>query len=273
MAGSSQPAESPLDNGPVFSGMAHLVTTKLNAENFVNWHSQVNPLVTGSRLLPFLDGSNPAPPQTVLDSAKKSHTNPEYLSWFYLDHRIISFLRSTLTDEALIVTIGCNTSQEVWEALHSAFQHSSKLRELRLKDELQTIQKGTRSVSQYGLQFKSLCDQLAALGCKLDPADKSHWFLRGLGSTFMNFSSNQMSLTPLPTLEDLIPKAENFEIFSRSLERTNTSSAAAFYVQNHRFLLRVQLSPPINLVVVVASITGAEDEVINRPLLPALPMV
>lgn len=178
MANSSASSPSSLDNGPVFSGMAHLVTTKLNSENFVNWHSQVYPLVTGSRLLPFLDGSNPAPPKTVLDSKDRPHANPDYMAWFYLDQRIISFLRSTLTDEALTVTIGCATSQSIWEALHSAFQHSSKLRELRLKDELQTIQKGTKYVTQYGLQFKAICDQLAALGCRLDPADKSHWFLR-----------------------------------------------------------------------------------------------
>lgn len=134
-------------------------------------------------------------------------------------------------DKALPVTIGCNTSKAVWDALHAAFQHSSKFRELRLKDELHVIKKGTLTVSQYGLHFKSICDQVSDLGCRLDAANESHWFLRGLGATFVQFTSLKMS--SLPTVVDLIPKAENFEIFTRCVERTAPTPTAAFYASTN----------------------------------------
>jgi len=67
-----------------------------------------------------------------------------------------------------------------------SFSHRSKIYEICLKDDLQHLKRGSRSVTEYSHSFKALCDQLAAMG---SPTDKIHWFLRGLGSEFANFST------------------------------------------------------------------------------------
>ena len=116
-----------------------------------------------------------------------------------------------------------STSREVWVALENTFSHRSKAREIRLKDDLQLMKRGTRSVSEYARAFKALCNQLHAIGRPVDGTDEVHWFLRGLGSEFSCFSTAQMALTLLPCFADLVPKAESFEIFQKSLEPTAPS--------------------------------------------------
>ncbi|KAJ0024906.1 hypothetical protein Pint_08286 [Pistacia integerrima] len=44
-----------------------------------------------------------------------------------------------------------------------------------------------------------------------------------------------MSLTPLPTFKDLVPKAESFEIFQKSLGSSSPISSAAFTATNRSF--------------------------------------
>ena len=43
------------------------------------------------------------------------------------------------------------------------FNHHSKARELRLKDDLQLIKHGTKLVAEYAHTFKKVCDQLLPL--------------------------------------------------------------------------------------------------------------
>ena len=127
----------------------------------------------------------------------------------------------------MAAAVGHATSRDVWVALERAFSHGSKTREIRLKDELQLMKKGNRSVAEFSRAFKGLCDQLMAIGRPVDEVDKSHWFLRALGTEFAGFSSMQMALTPLPSFHDLVPLAESFDLFQKSLE-TPTRSSTAF---------------------------------------------
>ncbi|KAJ0025135.1 hypothetical protein Pint_08816 [Pistacia integerrima] len=156
------------------------------------------------------------PPITITSDSSSSQPNPQYVEWQLQDQRLLSLLFSSLTEEAMAEVLGLTTARDVWLALENSFSHISKTRELRIKDDLQLIKCGTRSVTEYSRSFKALCDQLTAMGCSVDDTDKVHWYLRGLGTDFANFSTAQMSLTPLPTFKDLVPKAESFEIFQNS---------------------------------------------------------
>ncbi|KAJ0093754.1 hypothetical protein Patl1_26985 [Pistacia atlantica] len=71
--------------------------------------------------------------------------------------------------------LGLTIARDVWLALENSFSHISKTRELRIKDDLQLIKRGTRSVTEYSHSFKALCDQLTAMGCSVDDIDKVHW--------------------------------------------------------------------------------------------------
>jgi hypothetical protein len=134
-----------------------------------------------------------------------------------------------LTKEALSVVVGLTYSHAVWSTLETTFSHRSKSRELRLKDELQHIKKDAKTIVEYSHEFKSVCDQLATMGCPVDDLDKIHWYLRGLGSSFSTFSTTQLSLSSLPSFTEIVPMAESYENFVKSLELPSTGSTSAAF--------------------------------------------
>ncbi|KZV13999.1 hypothetical protein F511_44646, partial [Dorcoceras hygrometricum] len=141
---------------------------------------QITPILACQNLLGYIDGSKPAPSPTTQNTAGVSVSNRAYDVWHTQDQRLLSLLLSSLTEESMAEVIGCTTSRSVWLALEAAFSHRSKSCELRLKDDLQLMKKGNRSVSEYGRQFKSLCDQLAAIGRPVDERIKPIGFFAGL---------------------------------------------------------------------------------------------
>jgi len=133
----------------------------------------------------------------------------------------------------MVEVLGLSTSHAVWTALESSFNHRSKIQEIHLKDDLQLLKRGSRNVTEYSRSFKALCDQLIAMGSPTDETDKIHWFLRGLGSEFVNFSTIQLSISPLPLFRNLVSKAESSEIFQKSLETSALLYAAFAFTKGH----------------------------------------
>lgn len=208
-----------------FSTLIHMITIKLTSTNYLLWKTQITSVFECQDLLGFIDGSNEAPPPTIADTNGVQQPNPDYSSWRVSDRRISSLLLSSLTEETLAIVVGCDSSRAIWVALEQAFSHDSKSREFSLKDELHSMTLGSRTVNEFGRSFKALCDRLAAIGRPIDDSDKSHWFLRGLGPRFANFSASQMALSPLPRFNELLPRAESFETFLNSMEVAGPSSA------------------------------------------------
>jgi hypothetical protein len=95
------------------------------------------------------------------------------------------------------------------------------------------MKKDTRSVVEYSREFKSVCDQLAAMGRPVDDLDKIHWYLRGLGSAFSTFSTTQLSLPSLTSFTEIVPMAESYENFIKSLELPPTGSTSAAFTASH----------------------------------------
>ncbi|KAJ0009702.1 hypothetical protein Pint_33473 [Pistacia integerrima] len=115
-----------------------------------------------------------------------------------------------LFEEAMAEVLGLTTARDVWLALENSFSHISKTRELRIKDDLQLVKRGTQSVTEYSRSFKALCDQLTAMGPLL-------------------------SIDYTGQSSDLVPKAESFEIFQKSLGSSSPISSAAFTATNRSF--------------------------------------
>ena len=107
---------------------------------------------------------------------------------------------SSLTEEAMAVVVGLSTARDVWLVLKTTFSHHLKARELRLKDDLQLMKRGTKPVAGYARAFKTICDQPHAIGRPVEDVDKLHWFFRGLSTEFSAFSTTQMA-HPYPLLQ------------------------------------------------------------------------
>lgn len=209
-----------------FATLLHMVTIKLSSSNYLIWRKQMTSILECQSYLSHVDGSKLPPPPLVKDTDGKDVANPEFLSWRATDQRLLTLLLSSLTEESMGEVLGCSTAHSVWTSLASAYSHPSKSRELRLKDDLQLMKRGTMSVTEYGRKFKSLCEQLAAIGRPVDETDKSHWFLRGLGPAFTSFSATRMAISPLPPFADLLSDAEGFSMFQQSMESSGASPVA-----------------------------------------------
>jgi len=221
-------ASSSSDSSPTFlpfNTMIHMVTIKLSSSNYLLWKSHLFPLLDSQGLLGHVDGTLVPPPPFDLPTSQTP--NNSHLVWKATDQRLLNLLLSSLTEEAMAEAVGLSTSHEVWTALESTFSHRSKAHEIRLKDDLQLMKRGTRPVTVYARAFKVLCDQLHAIGRPVDETNKVHWFLRGLEPDFSTFSTAHMAQTLLLCLSDLVSKAESFEIFQKSLE-TLAPPVAAF---------------------------------------------
>lgn len=232
MAGDST-SSSPLKESLPFSTLIHMLTIKLSATNYLLWEDQVTSLLSCQGLLGYVDGTLAVPPEKVTVD-EKIVSNPAYVDWCFQDQRLRSLLLSSLTEEAHAETLGCKTSRTMWLALEEAYSPTSEDRAMSLREELQALKKGDKSVNEFGREFKSFCDKLAAMNSPVSEFEKSHWFLRGLGSSFANFSTAQMAVRPLPTFKELVSRAVSHNIFQNALDVSQPQPVAAFYAQKSR---------------------------------------
>ncbi|XP_019150112.1 PREDICTED: uncharacterized protein LOC109146915 [Ipomoea nil] len=99
----------------------------------------------------FIDGTNPCPP-VMISSGEEGELplpNPAYHPWVRQDHALLSMLMSSLSDEVMSLAIGHHTSRAVWTVVTSALASSSRSRSMNLLGQLQTLQQGDASVTDY----------------------------------------------------------------------------------------------------------------------------
>ncbi|KAI3494498.1 hypothetical protein L1887_40746 [Cichorium endivia] len=203
----------------------HLITHRLTSSNYLLWKNQLLPLLAYQNLLDHVDGSADAPPSEIVSDAKPT-PNPAYSAWLSADQRAVILLQASISEEASSEIVGLPSARLIWSALEAAYNNSSSERIQNLRDQLRLLSKGTTSVTDFGRKFKSLCDQLSAIGHPVDESEKVHWFLCGLGPTFETFSTAiRASRTP-HNLRDLIAQAEGHELFFRSIHGSATPPVA-----------------------------------------------
>lgn len=203
----------------------HLITNRLTSSNYLLWKNQLLHLLASQNLLTHIDGTTGAPPTEVITDGKSS-PNPAYLTWLSNDQRAVILLHASLTEEAFSEIVGLSTARQIWVALEAAYSNSSVERIQNLRDQLRQLLKGNSTVAEFGRKFKSICDQLAAIGHPVDESDKVHWFLCGLGASFESFSTAIRASRSHLNLRDLISQAEGHELFLRSLHGSGTPLVA-----------------------------------------------
>lgn len=174
MASSSTETTLPMNT------ILHLITIRLSPSNYLLWVNQMTPLLTYQNLFDHIDGSSPAPPSHLVVDGKPT-LNPAHAEWLAADQRAVILLQASLTEEAFSEIVGLTTARSIWLALEASFGNSSMERVHNLRDTLHLLTKGSASVLDFGRRFKTICDQLAAIGHPVDDEDKNHHFLRGLG--------------------------------------------------------------------------------------------
>lgn len=83
--------------------------TKLTSTNFMTWNLQVHSLLDGYDLAGYLDGSTPAPEQTIT-TADGDVPNPDHTKWRRQDRLIYIGLIGTLSPSIQALVTNTKTS-------------------------------------------------------------------------------------------------------------------------------------------------------------------
>ena len=98
----------------------------------------------------------------------------------------------------MAVVVGLFTARDVWLALETTFSDKSKARELRLKDDLQLMKRGTKPVAEYARAFKKIVTNFMPL------ADPSRTLIKCTGY-FVDSAPNFQRFLLLRWLSRLSP--------------------------------------------------------------------
>lgn len=144
----------------------------------------------------YLDGSIPQPPSTNASAS---------LQWKQIDQLLVSWLFSTISEDVLPEVVGLSTAKEEWDTLNQMFIQHHRMREIELRQKIQSCCKGTASMSHYIKQFKNLCDELDAIEKLLNDDDKVSWILKGLDRNYNVVLTNIHTRKNYPTFKEVLP--------------------------------------------------------------------
>ncbi|XP_074361424.1 uncharacterized protein LOC141701687 [Apium graveolens] len=182
-SGSSSATLSPAStNLPNITSIHHLISVRLDNNNYLLWLTQFKPLLKGYGLEGYVDGTLPYPPRTLTPEA--TTVNPAYVQWQKQDQVLLGWLLSSLSEAVLAQVVGLTTTRDAWIALDRQFASKSRARIMQLRRELQTMRKGSKSMQQFFSHAKQLADSLAASGYPIVTSDLQQIILVGLDSSY-----------------------------------------------------------------------------------------
>lgn len=184
--------------------------TKLTSTNFMTWSLQIHALLEGYDLAGFLDGSSPAPAQTITVDNVVS-TNPDYTKWRRQDRLVYSGLIGTLSPSIQTLVTNTKTSQDVWKSLSATYATPSRGHIQQLRLQLKHFTKGDKTIDDYMRGLTSRFDQLALLGKPLDHEDKIEFIIDGLPEEYKSVSDQLEGRDVSPSIVEIHEKLINKE--------------------------------------------------------------
>lgn len=131
------------------------------------------PILRYKRLLGFIDGSTPKPGDSI-----------EALEWDWLDQMVLGWLLVSLSPGVLAQVVDKKTTRKAWLTLKLVYGTRTRSSIQQLKTELQTLQKGSKTIHEHLQAAKSLSLALASAGRVVDDEDLILCTLCGLGSEY-----------------------------------------------------------------------------------------
>ncbi|KAM1411401.1 hypothetical protein COP1_024098 [Malus domestica] len=191
-----QIVQSPITS--LVSTVSASVHVKLDDSNYLNWQFQMQLLLDGHGIMGFVDGSTSCPARFVQRSGNSAVDrnnepglstveNEDYIVWKMHDRALMQLITATLSPVAVSCAIGSVSSQDLWTRLKEQFSTVSRTSIFQMKSNLQTIKKGSDSVSQYLQKIKEARDYLSAAGVHFADEDIVILALNGLPPEYNTF--------------------------------------------------------------------------------------
>lgn len=190
----------------VYSLIRCPVSEKLEKSNFPLWSMQFLSAICGAQLGHHLDLDTEPPPKKIVKDATKPNelsSNPEYETWYAKYQQIFNYLTSSVSKEVMVQISTCTTSAEIWKAIQDMTASQSRGRIINTCMALASAQKGTCTIAEFFSKIKSLADDMASAGKKLEDEEIASYILAGLDMEYNPIvSSISVHVEPL-TLGEL----------------------------------------------------------------------
>ncbi|KAJ0872491.1 putative RNA-directed DNA polymerase [Helianthus annuus] len=196
---------------------------KLTSHNFPSWRKQVLSTLIGLELDHHITGTSEPPAKNIVNG-DASKPNPEYLPWFRQDQMIISALLGSCSDAIQPLVSSAETARHAWNTLNSSYASGSRSRIISLKSKLSKNPKGSRSVTDFLHDMKSISDELAIAQCPIDEEDLVIHSMNQLGDDFAGLVHSLKSRDTTISFAQLFDKLLDHE---RTLKETSTEPIIA----------------------------------------------
>ncbi|CAJ2674541.1 unnamed protein product [Trifolium pratense] len=218
-----------------FHQCSSFISMKLNPNNFILWRNQITPLIRSLGVLHHLLCEEKPEEEVKGDTGEKS-PNPNYSKWITNDGLLCSWLLGTMKEEVLTIIDG-DTAYEIWTSIEEQLLPATIEKARSLKNMLMTIKKGSRTLDEYLREFKSICDNLAAIKEPVSDQDKVFQFAYGLGSRYETFRVAMLTKPPYPSFSQFLVALQGHEQIQnvrKDEEKNLMEHAQAFFSQRAR---------------------------------------
>jgi len=170
-----------------------LVAPQLDKSNYHSWSWSMKRALLSKNKYKFVNG----------DIAKPTRDDENYEAWERCNVMVVSWITRTLTTQIAQNTVYINNAKELWEDLKERFSKSNHFRAYDLLQEINSVKQGERTITDYFINSKILCEELDSLlplpactckvKCSCDVMKTmasyrdSEWvrcFLKGLGENY-----------------------------------------------------------------------------------------
>nr|KYP45056.1 Retrovirus-related Pol polyprotein from transposon TNT 1-94 [Cajanus cajan] len=176
-----------------------------------------------------LTNENPAPTQYTTNTTNSEQFVPkltdEFVTWQKSDRLLRGWIIGTLSEEALGLVVGIDTSRAVWSTLKDAYAKDSQEREFTIRQQITYLRKEEdQTINEHIRIFKGLCDNLAAIGKPVPDKEKVFYLLTSLGPEYETFTTTMLK-PPRPSYSELISQLQSLD------QRRNSFSSRAKIMQ------------------------------------------
>jgi hypothetical protein len=106
--------------------------------------------------------------------------NPAFDLWKAQEQQVLSYLLMSVSHDILVHVSTLPSAAEVWKHIKTLFASQSRARVINTSMALATTQKGLSTVDKYFSKMKSLANDMASAGKKLDDEELNSYVLAGL---------------------------------------------------------------------------------------------
>ena len=202
--------------------VANPIPVILNGPNYTHWVEAMRGFLKGRKLWRYVTGDIKCP---IRNPDETDETFVDRIEdWDSKNHQIITWFRNTSTSSIHLQFGRFDTAKEVWDYLKNRYTISDLSHQYQLLKQLHTLkQRPGQPVFEFLAQMEIIWDQLVSCEPSLDGEkdakkyeqyrDRTRLiqFLMALNDEYEPVRASLLHQTPLPTLEDALPRLKSEE--------------------------------------------------------------